>query len=269
MRLGQIGIVMAVSTGLACSQTFEVASVKASGPKSVRGSEGGPGSSDPSRYRFSAASLLDLIVVAYNVEYFQVSSQAPLDRQLFDLAAKVPEGATKQEFRTMLQNLLAERFGLKVHIQSKEFPAYELHAAKTGTKLKEGLLAGPHHPPGDGFPELPPNRPGLIVNNSVSGSFMLVRLRSQQEPLSQLVRMLRPADGLPVVDKTDLAGKYDFTLEFTQEPSNAAVDGAADPPVAPHLFTALEQQLGLQLVRKKVPFDVVIVESFNPQPSEN
>jgi uncharacterized protein (TIGR03435 family) len=210
-----------------------------------------------------------LIATAYNVEYFQVSSPAPLDRQLFDLVARVPEGATKQEFRTMLQNLLAERFSLRLHIQSKEFPAYELVVAKTGARLTEAAANRLQRAAEDGFPNLPPDRPGMAVANSVAGAFELSRMRSRQEPISLLAKMLRPADGLPVVDKTGLAGKYDFTLEYTRELPNAAPEGLADPPVAPNLFTALEQQLSLQLVRKKVPFDVVIVESFNPQPADN
>jgi uncharacterized protein (TIGR03435 family) len=152
VSLRPAGLVLAAATttvGLAQSQTggpttraFEVASIKPSGPHSIRGSEGGPGSSDPGLYRFGLASLLDLIMVAYHVRVFQVSSATPLDRENFDLIAKIPEGATRQQFRTMLQNFLAERFHLKLHIQSKEFPAYELVVAKTGPKLKEAL-AGP------------------------------------------------------------------------------------------------------------------------------
>ena len=83
--------------------TFEVASVKPSGPSSIRGSDGGPGSSDPERYIFNRASLQDLIAVAYDVKYFQISSPIPLDRDSFDLAARVPPGASQQQFRLMMQ----------------------------------------------------------------------------------------------------------------------------------------------------------------------
>jgi uncharacterized protein (TIGR03435 family) len=70
---------------------FEVASIKPSGPQSVRGSAGGPGSKDPVLYRFGVTSLLDLIATAWGVDYFQVLSPTPLDRQNFDLVAKVPD----------------------------------------------------------------------------------------------------------------------------------------------------------------------------------
>lgn len=98
------------------------------------------------------------------------------------------------------------------------------------------------------------------------GGYILVRLRSQRERFAALVKMLRPADGSPVVDKTPLTGKYDFTLEYTTELPNAT---PGDPPVVPDLFIAVQQQLGLQLVRKKVPFDVLIIDSVSKLPGEN
>lgn len=71
-----------------------MASVKRSGPSSIRGSRGGPGTADPGRYAFGSATLLDLIAIAYDVEYFQVRSASPLDRDRYDVVAIVPAGAT-------------------------------------------------------------------------------------------------------------------------------------------------------------------------------
>jgi len=252
---------------------FEVASIKTSGAESKRGSNGGPGNKDPTRYSFAVASLLDLIAIAYHVDYFQVSSPAPLDRQRFDLVARVPEGATKQQFRVMLQNLLAERFELKAHMESREFNAYELVVAKTGLKLKDavpGETTSPSDPPaatGDiGWPKLPPNGSRIVAQNSLSGGYNLVRMRAQLEPLSILADFPLAQDDVPVVDKTGLTGKYSFTLEYTTEMPGGNPDA---PPVAPTVFTALQKQLGLQLVPKKLPFSVVVVESFNKLPTEN
>jgi len=135
MSSGRIGISLVLLAGITCGQTFEVASIRLSGPRSVRGSDGGPGSRDPTRYRYGRASLEDLILTAYDVEDFQLASKLPLDRDEFDLAVKVPEGATKDEFRVMLRNLLAERFRMKLHIETREFPAFEMVSAKGGTKL--------------------------------------------------------------------------------------------------------------------------------------
>jgi uncharacterized protein (TIGR03435 family) len=176
----------------------------------------------------------------------------------------------------MLQNFLAERFHLKLHIQSKEFPAYELVVAKTGPKLKEaaaGLGAStpaPRSHAEDGWPDLPPNRPGMAATlASVAGGIVLVRLKAHQEPLSVLARMLRVPDDLPVVDKTGLTGRFDFALEYVTGLPDATLEGAAEPPPAPFVFEALEKQLGLQLVRKKVPFDVLIIDGADKLPTEN
>jgi len=78
----------------------------------------------------------------YHVDPFQVSSQTPLTQPRFDLDAKTPPGATKEQFRAMMQNLLAERFHLKLHIESREFPGYELVVSKAGLKLMQATGFG-------------------------------------------------------------------------------------------------------------------------------
>jgi uncharacterized protein (TIGR03435 family) len=250
---------------------FEVASVKPSGPQSIRGSQGGPGTKDPTHYSFRSATFQDLIAIGWNVQYFQISSKSPIDKDRFDIVVNVPEGSTRDQFRKMMQSLLAERFQLKSHLESKNFPAYELLIAKSGLKLKESGAESESRKPAaseDRFPTLP-SGPGFTANFSSSGIYPLVRMRAQQQPISALTRMLRTPGQEPVVDKTGLAGKYDFTLEYTMDPSGGHPAGDADPPVAPAIFTALQEQLGLQLVAKKLPFDVVVVESFDKTPTGN
>ena len=78
--------------------------------------------------------------------------------------------------------------------------------------------------------------------------------------------MLEVGNELPIVDKTGLTGNYSFTLEYTKDSPGSSPDS---PPPAPALPTALQQQLGLHLVSKKLPFDVVVVESFTRTPTEN
>jgi len=235
-----------------------------------RGSDGGPGSKDPGRYSYDVATPLDLIAVAYHVDYFQISSKAPLDQQRFDLAAKVPEGATKEQFREMMRNLLAERFHLKVHMESREFPAYELVVAKSGLKLKEsgegGAAEAQQQSREEGFPVLPAGRPGIASTRSLSGGYELVRMRARQEPLSVLAEMIVVSTDRKVVNRTGLSGKYDFTFEYSIELPGGA---PGQPPAVSDLLDALPQQLGLQLVAKQVPFDVVVVESMDGTPTEN
>jgi uncharacterized protein (TIGR03435 family) len=253
------------------SPEFEAASIRPSTDKSIRGSEGGPGSESPTLYRFDRARLLDLICIAWNVDSFQVSSAAALDRGGFDLTARLPDGATKDQFRAMLQNLLADRFGLKTHIESREFPAYELVVAKSGLKLKEAVageapLPTPKAATGLDWPELVPGRPTTAATLFSSGGYQVTRLRVQLEPLSMVAQFLPKQDSLPIVDKTGLTGKYSFALEYTTGMPTA---DSNDIPIAPDLFTALKEQLGLELVRSKLPFDVIVVESFYKMPTEN
>jgi uncharacterized protein (TIGR03435 family) len=253
---------------------FEVASVKGSGPQSKRGSAGGPGTSDPGQYSFHQATFLDLIATAYHVDYFQISGKVPLDRDRFDVTAKVPEGATRDQFRGMMRTLLAERFHLQAHMESREFPAWELIIAKGGPKLREssvpaGAEAFNERPQigGDGFPVLPSDRPGYAARFSVADGFIIGRIAAQQQPVSILARGGYGGDTPPIVDKTGLTGKYDFRLEFSRDLPGARSE-ASVPPV-PDLMAAIQQQLGLQFVPRKLSFDVVVVDSIDRTPVEN
>src|SRR5580658_7705186 len=131
MKPTRIALAAATAT-FAAAQTlsFEVASVKPS-PPSPDGAirvmvRGGPGTSDPGQITYRGRSLKDLISSAYGVKSFQVSGPGWLDTERYDIAAKIPEGTTKEQFNVMMQNLLAERFKLALRREKKEFPLYEL-----------------------------------------------------------------------------------------------------------------------------------------------
>jgi uncharacterized protein (TIGR03435 family) len=264
----RIAVLCAATVVLGSGQTgprFDVASVKSSTPQSQRGSDGGPGSKDPSRYIFNAATLQDLITIAYDLAFSeQIASKTPVDRDTYDVAVKLPEGTSKADFRLMMQNLLAERFRLKLHKESRDFPTWNLVAGKGGPKLQE--WNGNSKPTRDGFPELPTGHPGISASYTSRGPFTVVRVSARQSPLSDLARFLPTGDNRKVVDKTGVAGKYDFELEYSLEHSAA---GGADPPDAPNVFNAVQQQLGLQLIDRKTPFDVLVIEAFERKPTEN
>jgi uncharacterized protein (TIGR03435 family) len=248
---------------VAWPQSFEVASVKPSGRDSESVQQGGPGSADPGRYRYTGATLEDLIVTAYHVEYFQVASKTPIARDRFDVLAKLPPDATRQQFRVMLQNLLAERFRLKFHRETREFPAYALVVDKSGAKLDR-----PEKPAGtEGFPDLPPGKPGLTNIHTGRNGHYLVRMRGQQMPAYEIARALLMPGDAPIVDRTGLTGKYDFTLEYSYQ-AGAAVESPEAAP-APSIFTAVRQQLGLELVSRRLPFEVLVIDSFDKVPTEN
>lgn len=248
-------------TSPSASPTFEVASIKPSGPQSIRGWEGGPKSSDPLVYRYGRAELRDLIAVAFDVQFFQISSSIPLDRETFDLIARIPPGTAGPEFQMMMRNLLIDRFRFRFHIATREFPAWILTVAKTGPKLGTAANTAPAG--------LPADQPGMITDHSISGSYELIRIRAHKEPITVLSRMIRPQSGEPVIDRTGLTGTFDFTLAYSKELPNAGNGFAPEPAEAPGLVTALQQQLGLRLTRGKAPFDVVVVEWIDRNSSEN
>jgi uncharacterized protein (TIGR03435 family) len=255
--------------------SFEVASVKPSGPKSIRGSDGGPGSRDPGRYSFGRATLHDLLYEAYDlVDDQQILGPDWLGSEEYDLVAKIPPGTTKKQFEKMMQNLLVERFKLVLHHETRNFPVYVLIVGKSGPKLKEsGASAAstptPATPNPIQCPELPPDRPGLSTRHSLAGACMVAR----RQPMSEVADMLHMSVRRVVVDQTGLTGKYDFTLRFVEPLAGAAtsgtglLDGASDPGLT--LSGALERELGLKLEEKKMPYDVLVIESAQKAPTEN
>ncbi len=138
-----------------------------------------------------------------------------------------------EQFR-MLQQVLSERFHMKAHMEPREMPAYDLVIAKGGQKLKQPA----------------PDELGQSAFGAPTGD-----VKWANAPLTNLMFLLGRETGRPVVDKTGLAGKYDFTLEF-------APAARADESGRPSVFTALEEQLGLKLVPAKEPVEVLVIDSI-------
>jgi uncharacterized protein (TIGR03435 family) len=130
---------------------FEVASVKPAAPPTEGrfriGMSGGPGSADPGQLTYTNVTLKNVLMNAYGVKGYQISGPSWLDSERYDIAAKIPQGTTKEQFMLMLQNLLDERFKLKLHREKKDLPMYALVVGKNGPKMKESAdVPGP----GDG-----------------------------------------------------------------------------------------------------------------------
>jgi uncharacterized protein (TIGR03435 family) len=259
---------------------FEVVSIRPSAP-STQGSyrsvsmKGGPGTNDPGRVTFENFALPSLISNAYNLMTYQLSGPewlingyGPLD-PTFDIIAKIPDGTTKEQFHLMLQNMLAERFKLTIHHESKELPIYNLVVAKNGPKFKPspdtpasaddtGRGPAPKVTMGsDGFPVLPPGTTMAWVNGRA-------RMRATKETMEKLVIDLAAQSGRPVRDLTGLKGQYDFEL-FWLPDSVAAADISAGPTLA----QAVQDQLGLRLESAKAPVDIVVVDHVEKVPTEN
>jgi bla regulator protein blaR1 len=234
--------------------SFEVVSVKPGDPN-ARGvtllmQPGG-------RLTATNATLKMLIGLAYDVRDHQlVGGPSWLGADKFNIEAKAdssstiplgPEGAA--QIRLMTQSLLADRFKLTVHRESKEEQVYELVVAKSGFKLKEAADTGKQA------------RQGLRLGRGQwTGTAASITLLT-----TQLAQQL----GRSVLDKTDLAGRYDFELKWTPEPSQGGGPFGGPPgpdappppdPNGPSIFTAIQEQLGLRLESTKGPVDVLVID---------
>lgn len=255
-----------LTAGVFC-QSFDVASVKVSKAATGRVTiTGGPGTSDPGRIRYSNVMLRRVLLDAYAVKNYQLVGPDWLDTARFDIEAKVPEGATKEQVQAMLREVLATRFQMTVHRESKELPIYALLVARNGAKIKpndaaspgEEQLAAMQKDEGkDGFPVLSLAAAGLVIETRNGRA----RLTAKEVPLAKLADLLSEQVGRPVFDKTGLAGNYSFVLYFT--PDNAA---AGEEPFLP---LALQEQLGLKLEARKRPVELLMIDRAERVPTEN
>jgi uncharacterized protein (TIGR03435 family) len=198
----------------------------------------------------------------------QITGPAWIDSERYDIVANAPTGASEEQVNIMLQNLLADRFKLVVHRETRKLPLYELTVAKNGLKIKP-YIEDPNEPdrePGrpvfnqDGVP-IP--RPGGIAFVIGSGQRQVI---GRKQPIAQLARSLAVDLERPVVDKTGLTGDYDYSLRYIPNGASAQLAGDSD---GPDLVTAVQEQLGLKLESKKGPVEMLVVDSGQRKPTEN
>jgi uncharacterized protein (TIGR03435 family) len=259
------------AASLVLSQSFDAASVRP-GPPGNTGRftmTGGPGTGDPGFLRYSNIPLKRVLMLAYEVKFWQISGPDWLNSLRFDISARVPEGTTKEQSLVMLRNLLTVRFHMTVHRETKELPIYTLAADKTGFKLRasgansteDDSIATVKQDEGkDGFPVLAPGGPGLVVETRGGRA----RISAFKTDLSKLADFLSNQLGRPVFDQTGVTGDFDFVLYYT--PENGTPD---DTNPYPGIFNALREQLGLRLNATKGPVELLVIDRAEKVPSEN
>jgi uncharacterized protein (TIGR03435 family) len=262
--------------------SFEVASVKPSNPgaggngasdtKSGEGTSGPRFQFDHGTFRYSD-SVFGLIVRAYSVpgcrtavrrgENCPLLAGGPdwLKRDKFDIQAKTPNGTpdySRFQFQSgqapqlqlMLQSLLADRFHLKVHRERKELAVFALTIAKKGPKLKQAeggessVLFGP-----------------AVQSNGEGTIHLLVKNTSIEELASTFADVL----GRPVLDRTGLKGKFDFSMDYG---ANSDAPGAVWELAGPSLFSAFQEQAGLKFESTRAAVQVLVIDSAE-KPGEN
>lgn len=304
-----IGLLVAMAGG-ALGQSgvpapaFDVASVKVSPPLPsgvmMFRMGGGPDSSDPGRITYSGVNLKTLVARAYGVKDYQVEGPQWLDGERYDIVATIPKGADKEQVGLMLQALLAERFNLTLHHESKPLAVYTLSVGKGGPKLKEVDPDAVPPPPPPGAPPLPPPPPGSAKAGMPKGGMRMMmspagRHLSGNTTIERLCNMLSNLTDRPVIDLTELKGTYSFDLSWTPDDNEkmggkfapalamgGARAGGDPPPNSPGqpgpdsandpgqtLVQALQTNYGLKLEAKKNPADILVIDHAEKVPTEN
>ncbi len=239
--------------------SFAVATIKPSNPNA----RGKGLRTEGDRFTESNDSLADLIAWSYGVHAKQVVGGPEwLDKDKYDIAAVVDvdkEGTpSKEQWKTMVQKLLADRFELAFHHDKKELPVYVLSAGKGGPKNLP--KSGGADDTRQSIDRVEPGRVTLTLTNTTITGFALSELQGHF------------LEDRPVLDQTGLTGRFDFKLIFAPDPSSgeAQFGGPPKPDVypAPDLFIAIQTQLGLKLDAVKAPADVMVIDHIE-RPTEN
>jgi uncharacterized protein (TIGR03435 family) len=251
---------LALAGGAIRAQTpapaFEVASIRPAPPitelaAQIQSGKAHVGMSiDGARADFGFVSLADLIAQAYRIKPYQLTGPDWMKQQRFDVTAKIPDGASKDQVPEMLQTLLADRFKLAVRRETKELPVYALVVGKNGLKMKESppeetAAAGSDAPGAVGPPTPPPSGGGrgsfaigtadgpvtvrqegrgAVVTGGPNGTMRVsagengnMRMEMSRMSMARLADLLTPFVDRPVVDMTDLKGAYQVALELPMQ----------------------------------------------------
>jgi uncharacterized protein (TIGR03435 family) len=272
---------------------------------------------DGLRADYDYLSLKDLITVAYGVKPYQITGPDWMGTQRFDVSARMPEGSTKEDAAKMLQSLLADRFKVVIHRETQEHPVLALVVGKGGPKLKESpappapidedapLAKGEMKMDGpDGPIRMTTHADGTITENMGAKGTATIKMDGQNmhmdadtmtmsgfaDMLTTLMQM-GGGGGKPVLDKTELKGNYQVSVDISmaelmayaraqaqslgmnvpQAPAGSggtAAAEASDPGGGVSVFKSVEA-LGLRLESRKAPVEQIIVDSAEKTPTEN
>jgi uncharacterized protein (TIGR03435 family) len=312
--LPSFGVALLLAAGplLAQAPSFEVASVKPSEPITpamlASGKLHAGMKIDGKRVDIGNFGLMQLICKAYDVKAYQVTGPSWLKTvglagQRFDIIANLPEGATKEQVPQMLQALLAERFKLVVHRETKDQAVYALVVGRGRLMIEEsqppaaspdGAAPNPAVT-GSSSVSISQTKGGAVVSDGAGKQHKMtpspdgksMRFEIWGATLAELAEGLSPMVDHPIVDKTGLTGKYHVTLDISMQEllSIARAAGAAVPagegggdaskpaelasdPGGSSLFTSI-QTLGLKLEPRKSPMPFIVVDSVEKMPTEN
>jgi uncharacterized protein (TIGR03435 family) len=231
----------------------------------------------PDRFTRPNITLSLVLVYAYQMSEFQILGGPDWVRtRRFEIDAKAPRIVPADQVRMMVRRLLAERFNLKTHLETRDLPRYALVHARSdrrlGSRLKQSAIdcpaiiaaRGPAYelPP---KPAQPGDPPRCVLSARIGGGSQTMLVEGQ--PMSAIAKLLQPQAGRVVIDKTGLTGTWAVELETEpQIPPGLGIpaDAFGKPREGLSLSTALPEQLVLKLESERGPVDVLVIDSVEP-----
>jgi uncharacterized protein (TIGR03435 family) len=283
-----ISLLLLASVSFGQTPAFEVATIKPSEAlnpaKMMSGSFRIGASIDGARAEFRYMSLADLIQYAYGVKTYQVSGPDWIKSERFDIQAKLPEGATRDQAPQMLQALLSDRFQLKLRREQTEHSVFGLVVAKGGLKLNE-TTPDPPVAVGGGDSNAAPPTQRFSMTKSADGSGGLGSMHIERKmTMAGLADFLSRFVGRPVIDMTETKATYQVAMdlplgEMMRSAGAVVAVSSHGAPVDPGMvqtddsgsasvFTEV-QKMGLKLEPRKAPVELLAVASAERKPSEN
>ena len=227
--------------------TFDVTSVK----PNTSGEQGGSSKGQPGRYVGVNVTLKRVIGLAYRPVQEFIGGPDWISTDRFDIEGSVEGTPTQDQMLEMLRSLLADRFKLAVHRETRQMPAYSLTLARGNGRLGAELRAVPPCTPAAASPASPARRCGGFAVGAGS-------LKGTGVTMTQLAAELPSAtEGRYVVDRTGLSGTFDVNLTWNAEalsPTATSTDSAAS------IFAAIQEQLGLRLVSITTAIEVIVID---------
>jgi uncharacterized protein (TIGR03435 family) len=200
----------------------------------------------PGRLLLGNVRLITCLQIAYNISPNQISGPDWLKTESVDIVGKAPEAVGEDQIRLMLHGLLAERFKLKLHRETREVASYILTVGKNGPKMQESTKEGP---------------------GKLQGTKNVLRVEGAT--MDEFVGVLTQPLQSPVVNQTGLTKRYDFVLDMSPYVPTDRQPGDPPPDMAAIMITALNEKLGLKLESKKTPIEILVIDRMEKIPTEN
>jgi uncharacterized protein (TIGR03435 family) len=278
-----LGLCFAVVVCAQGRMEFEVASVKALAADSDPTAPAGV-HIDGAQVHFGRMSMKELLRIAYNVKFYQVTGPDWIAGDRFDISGKVPEGVkpNQESLAAMLKALLEERCQLKAHRETRELPVYALVALPGGSKMKK-VDDGPEDQKAFDV-KAQGGAGGVNIQYGPDSFFRFAdqKIEGRKLPMLYFVDVLGRFEDRPVVDMTDLQGRYDMDVQLNEDDYRAMLIRAgisAGVTMPPQVLQFLQNSdsslsfalkpMGLKLDSRKAPIEVVVVDSMLRKPTEN